>query len=251
MPTCVRTTRSMTQRAKQTSGAGAASAASAGAASAAPATRAARDNKTERKVPSQGRPAEKIEEEPGKVMSFKVESEVNTLESQTSVTNGRDPDGVLSKVETLPETNPAEMKRRPSFAPVDFLFRPPDGLKSCDVTPRTPTSTATLTPSYSCISLKAEVDEAPEVTKEMLAHKSETSVHQDSDELRRPLSSLIVGSTDRVLNKNETTAENLHGFPIKEVPSLEIDEDQTSQQRHVLRFSRRSHSPRSWSKKAP
>lgn len=33
-------------------------------------------------------------------------------------------------------------------------------------------------------------DEAPEVTKEMLAHKSETSVHQDSDELRRPLSSL-------------------------------------------------------------
>ncbi|XP_070359778.1 disks large-associated protein 5-like [Equus asinus] len=95
-----------------------------------------KDNITERKVPDQGRPAKKIEEEPGKVMSFKVDSEVNTLESQTSVTNGRDPDGVLSKVEKLPETNPAEVKGRPSFAPVDFLFRPPDGLKSYDVTPR-------------------------------------------------------------------------------------------------------------------
>ncbi|XP_046503664.1 disks large-associated protein 5-like [Equus quagga] len=153
-----------------------------------------KDNKTERKVPNQGSPAKKIEEEPGKVISFKVDSEENTLESQTSVTNGRDPDGVLK----LPKADPAEMKRRPSFAPVDFLFRPPDGLKSYDVTPRTPTSTATLTASYSCISLKTEVGEAPEVTKEMLARKRKTSVHQDSDELRRPLSSLTVGSTDMV-----------------------------------------------------
>nr|XP_044630819.1 disks large-associated protein 5-like [Equus asinus] len=41
---------------------------------------------------------------------------------------------------------------------------------------------------------------------------------------------------DCVLNKNETTTENLHGFPINEVPSLEINEDQTSQQQHVLCF---------------
>uniref|UniRef100_A0A5F5PMF8 DLG associated protein 5 n=1 Tax=Equus caballus TaxID=9796 RepID=A0A5F5PMF8_HORSE len=231
MPMCMRTTPSMTQRAKQTTGA-----ASTGAGSAAPAMRAVFDNKKERKVPNQGKPAKRIQKEPGKVISFKVYSELNTLELQTNVTNGTDPDGVLSKMEKLPKTNPEEMKGRPSFAPANFLFRPPDGLKSYDVTPRTPTSTATLSPGYSCISLKTEVDKTLEVTKEILACKSKTSVHQDSNELRRPLSSLSVGSTDRVLNKNETTTENLRGFPIKEVPSLERNEDQTSQQRHVLHF---------------
>nr|XP_008534994.1 PREDICTED: disks large-associated protein 5 isoform X1 [Equus przewalskii]XP_008534995.1 PREDICTED: disks large-associated protein 5 isoform X1 [Equus przewalskii] len=245
MPTCTRTTRSMTQRAKQTAGAGAAGAASARAASvraasaraasAAPATRAARDNETERKVPNQGRPAKKIERKPGKVVSFKVDSEENTLESQTIVTNGMDPDGVLSKMEKLPKTNPAAVKGRPSFAPVDFVFRPPDGLKSYEITPRTPTSTAAWTPTYSCSSLNTEVDKAPEATKETLAQKCKPSAHQECDGWRRPLSSLAVGSTDRVLNKNETTTENLHGLPIKEVPSLEINEDQTSQQRHVPR----------------
>lgn len=54
-----------------------------------------RDKETERKVPNQGRPTKKIERKPGKVVSFKVDSEENTLESQTNVTNGTDPDGVL------------------------------------------------------------------------------------------------------------------------------------------------------------
>nr|XP_008534999.1 PREDICTED: disks large-associated protein 5 isoform X5 [Equus przewalskii] len=193
------------------------------------------DNETERKVPNQGRPAKKIERKPGKVVSFKVDSEENTLESQTIVTNGMDPDGVLSKMEKLPKTNPAAVKGRPSFAPVDFVFRPPDGLKSYEITPRTPTSTAAWTPTYSCSSLNTEVDKAPEATKETLAQKCKPSAHQECDGWRRPLSSLAVGSTDRVLNKNETTTENLHGLPIKEVPSLEINEDQTSQQRHVPR----------------
>ncbi|XP_046503481.1 disks large-associated protein 5 isoform X3 [Equus quagga] len=194
------------------------------------------DNETERKVPNQGRPAKKIERKPGKVVSFKVDSEENTLESQTIVTNGTDPDGVLSKMEKLPKTNLAAVKGRPSFAPVDFVFRPPDGLKSYEITPRTPTSTAAWTAAYSCRSLNTEVDRAPEATKETLAQKCKPSAHQECDGWRRPLSSLAVGSTDRVLNKNETTTENLHGLPIKEVPSLEINEDQTSQPRHVLYF---------------
>lgn len=152
------------------------------------------------------------------------------------MTNGTDPDGVLSKLEKLPKSNPAAVKGRPSFAPVDFVFRPPDGLKSYEITPRKPTKTTAWTPAYSCSSLNTEVDKALEATKEILAQKCKPSAHQDYDEFRRPLRSLAVGSTDRVLKKNETTTENLHGLPIKEVPSLEINEDQTSQQPHVLYF---------------
>lgn len=80
------------------------------------------------------------------------------MDSQTSATNGMDPDGVLQKTENLPKTNIAKMKGKNSFAPQDFVFQPLDGLKTYQVTPMTPRSAnAFLTPSYTWTPLKTEV----------------------------------------------------------------------------------------------
>ncbi|XP_014647001.1 PREDICTED: disks large-associated protein 5-like [Ceratotherium simum simum] len=49
---------------------------------------------------------------------------------------------------------------------------------------------------------------------------------------------ISVKQTDYILNRNETTTKNLDGFPIKEVPSLEINEDQKSQSYHNVLYFR-------------
>lgn len=80
------------------------------------------------------------------------------MDSQTSTTNGMDPDGVLSKLENLPKTNTAKMKGKNSFAPQDFMFQPLDGLRTYQVTPMTPRSAnAFLTPSYTWTPLETEM----------------------------------------------------------------------------------------------
>ncbi|XP_058422953.1 disks large-associated protein 5 isoform X2 [Diceros bicornis minor] len=233
-PASARVTRSTTAAAKRP---GAASPSCAGAAAA-----ATRDSGTERKAANQGRPAKKIEKKPGKVVSFKADSEENTLESQTSETSGMDKNGVLSKKEKLPKTNTAKMKGRQSFAPEDFVFHPPDGLKTYRLTPVTPRSTNSLTPRYTWSPLKTEIDKTQEATKEVLARKCETSsartVHQDSSKLQCPLGSLTAGDTEYILNRNETTTKNVDGLPIKEVPSLEVNEDQKSQSQHNVLYFR-------------
>jgi disks large-associated protein 5 len=89
-----------------------------------------------RKATNKGRPAKKMETKPDKVISFKVDSEENTLDSKTSTTKRMEPDGVLSEMENLPKTNPA--KGRNSFAPKNFMFQPLDVLKTYEVTPMTP-----------------------------------------------------------------------------------------------------------------
>lgn len=166
-------------------------------------------------------------------MSFKVDSEENTLDSQTSARNGMDPNGVLPKMENLPKTNTAKTEGKNSFAPQDFMFQPLDGLKTYQVTPMTPRSASTfLTPSYTWILLKTDVGKSQEVTKEILAQKcitySAKTVPQDSDKLQCALGSLTVWNKEHVLNKDETT-KNSNGFIIKGVPSLEINEDPISQ----------------------
>ncbi|XP_045756867.1 disks large-associated protein 5 isoform X1 [Mirounga angustirostris] len=236
MTTLVRMTRSASQAAKQI--ARTVSSTTTGK----PDTRATNDYETERKAPNQGRPAKKIETKPDKVVSFKVNSEENTLDSQTSATNGMDPDGVLQKTENLPKTNTAKMKGKNSFAPQDFMFQPLDGLKTYQVTPMTPRSAnAFLTPSYTWTPLKTEVDKTQEVTEEILAQKYKTysakTVHQDSDKLQCPLGSLTVSNKEHVLNKDETTKIS-NGLTIKEVPSLEINEDQISQPHHDVPYFR-------------
>ncbi|XP_059229240.1 disks large-associated protein 5 [Mustela nigripes] len=239
MTTSMRMTRSATQAAKQIARTVSSTITEK------PVARATKDNETERKTPNQGRPAKKIETKPDKVVSFKVDSEENTLGSQTSATKRMDPDGILPKMENLPKTNTAKMKGKKSFAPQDFMFQPLDGLKTYQVTPMTPRSAnAFLTPSYAWTPLKTEVDKTQEVTKEILAQQckaySMQIVHQDSDKLQCTLGSLTVwnkGNVEHVLNKDETT-KNSDGLTIKEVPSLEINEDQVSQPRHDVPYFR-------------
>ncbi|XP_048076111.2 disks large-associated protein 5 [Ursus arctos] len=236
MTTSVRMTRSATQAAKQIARTVSSTTTEK------PITRATHDNETERKAPNQGRPAKKIETKPDKVVSFKVDSEENPWDSQTSATDGMDPDGVLPKMETLPKTNTAQMKGKNSFAPQDFMFQPLDGLKTYQITPMTPRSaSAFLTPSYTWTPLKTEADKTQEVTKEILAQKCKTysakTVHQDSDKLQCPLGSLTVWNKEHVLNKDETT-KNSNGLTIKEVPSLEINEDRISQAHHDVPYFR-------------
>uniref|UniRef100_A0A452UMQ6 DLG associated protein 5 n=1 Tax=Ursus maritimus TaxID=29073 RepID=A0A452UMQ6_URSMA len=236
MTTSVRMTRSATQAAKQIARTVSSTTTEK------PITRATHDNETERKAPNQGRPAKKIETKPDKVVSFKVDSEENPWDSQTSATDGMDPDGVLPKMETLPKTNTAQMKGKNSFAPQDFMFQPLDGLKTYQITPMTPRSaSAFLTPSYTWTPLKTEADKTQEVTKEILAQKCKTYsakiVHQDSDKLQCPLGSLTVWNKEHVLNKDETT-KNSNGLTIKEVPSLEINEDRISQAHHDVPYFR-------------
>lgn len=80
-----------------------------------------------------------------------------------SSTNGRDSDGILSKMENLPKINPAKTKEKNSFASNDFMFRSLDGLKTYQVTVMTPTSaSAFLTPSYTWNPLKPEGDKTQE-----------------------------------------------------------------------------------------
>ncbi|KAF0886547.1 disks large-associated protein 5 [Crocuta crocuta] len=232
--TSVRMTRSATQAARQ-------NARAVSSTTRKPVTRA-NDNETERKAPNQGRPVKNIETKPDKVISFKLDSEENILDSQTSATNGMDPDGVFSKMENLPKTNTAKMKGKNSFAPQDFMFQPLDGLKTYQVTPMTPRSAnAFLTPSYTWTSLTTEVAKTQKATKEILAPKCKHSpgktVHQDSNKLPCPLGSLTVCNKEHALNKDETT-KNSNGLPIKEVLSPEINEDQMSQPQHDVPYFR-------------
>uniref|UniRef100_A0A5G2Q9D1 DLG associated protein 5 n=1 Tax=Sus scrofa TaxID=9823 RepID=A0A5G2Q9D1_PIG len=179
------------------------------------------------------------------VISFKTEFSSffteNTLDSQTSATNEMDPDGVLSKTETLPKTDTAKMKGKNSFAPKDFMFQPLDGLKTYQVTPMTPRSaSAFLTPSYTWTAFNIEVDKT-QATKEILAQKCKTysakTEHQDSSKLQCPLDSVTVSDKEHVLNKNEFTNKNSNSHSIKEVvPLLEINEDQIPQPHDVPYF---------------
>uniref|UniRef100_A0A8D1MIG2 DLG associated protein 5 n=1 Tax=Sus scrofa TaxID=9823 RepID=A0A8D1MIG2_PIG len=235
----MRMTRSATQAAKQVTRTVSSTAATK------PVTRVANDNEGERKFANQGRPAKKIETKLDKVISFKTEFSSffteNTLDSQTSATNEMDPDGVLSKTETLPKTDTAKMKGKNSFAPKDFMFQPLDGLKTYQVTPMTPRSaSAFLTPSYTWTAFNIEVDKT-QATKEILAQKCKTysakTEHQDSSKLQCPLDSVTVSDKEHVLNKNEFTNKNSNSHSIKEVvPLLEINEDQIPQPHDVPYF---------------
>ncbi|XP_037359285.1 disks large-associated protein 5 isoform X2 [Talpa occidentalis] len=227
VPTSMRMTRSATQAAMQT--VKTVSSTTTGR----PITRAT--IKAESKSPNKGIPAKKIEGESDKVISFKVDSEENTLHSTTNTTNGTD--GVLSKLENLPKTNSAKMKGKNSFAPKDFMFQPLDGLKNYQVTPMTPRSAdAFLTPSYTWTPLKTEVDKTQEAAKEILAQKTKTystkTVHQYSSKLQCPLD-----NKEPVFNKNETT-RNSNGLPIKEDSSFEINEEHIPQPQHDVPYFR-------------
>ncbi|XP_069845816.1 disks large-associated protein 5-like isoform X2 [Dipodomys merriami] len=220
-----------------------------------PITRAANVNEPERKAPNKGRPARKIETKPDKVVSFKLDSKENTSDSQISATNVMDPDGglpemenlpkidgVLPEMENLPKTYPAKTRGKNSFAPQDFVFQPLDGLKTYQVTPLTPRSaSAFLTPSYTWDPLKPEGDKT-QAREEILAQQcitnSTKTVQQDLKKLQCPLSSLPVSEEEHGLSKKEAATKNSNCLPIKEAPSLEINEGQISQPQHDVPYFR-------------
>lgn len=235
VPTSVRMTRSATQAAKQV-------ARTVSSTTRKPGARAANDNEPERKAPSKGRPAKNTEPHPDKVIYFEVDNEENILDSQTSTADGMDPDGVLSKMENLPKTNLAKTKGKISFAPKDFMFQPLDGLKTYQVTPMTPRSAnAFLTPSCTWTPLETQVDKT-QATKEILEQKhriySTKTVQQDSNKFQCPLGSVTVWNEEHALNQNEATTKNSNNLPIKEVPSLEVNEGYTSQPQHDVPYFR-------------
>ncbi|XP_027785365.2 disks large-associated protein 5 isoform X1 [Marmota flaviventris] len=208
-----------------------------------PVTRATNDNEPEKKAPNKGRPVKKTETKPDKVVSFKLDNEENTLDSETSATNRMDPDKILSKMENLPKKNPAKTKAKTSFAPNDFMFHPLDGLKTYQVTLMTPTSAdAFLTPSYTWNPLKSEGDKTQEATNEILTPTCKTystkTVQQNSNKLQCPLGSLTVSNQEHNVNQNEATTKNSNGLSIKDVPSLELNEGQKSQPTHDVPYFR-------------
>uniref|UniRef100_A0A8D2AWM2 DLG associated protein 5 n=1 Tax=Sciurus vulgaris TaxID=55149 RepID=A0A8D2AWM2_SCIVU len=208
-----------------------------------PVTRATNDNEPERKAPNKGRSVKKIETKPDKVVSFKLDNEENTLNSQTSATNGMDPDGILSKMENLPKKSSEKTKGKNSFAPNDFMFHPLDGLKTYQVTVMTPTSAnAFLTPSYTWNPLKPEGGKTQEATKEILTQKCKTystkTVQQDSSKLQCPLGSLTVLNQEHSLNQNEATTKSSSDLSIKDVPAFELNEGQMSQPTHDVPYFR-------------
>ncbi|XP_037691238.1 disks large-associated protein 5 isoform X2 [Choloepus didactylus] len=237
VPSSVRMTRSATQAAKQTAKA-------VSSTTRKPVSRASNDIEPERKASNKGKLVKKTETKLDKDISFKIEREENTLDSQTGATNRMDPDGVLLKMESLPKTNSAKMKGKNSFAPKDFMFQPLDGLKTYQATPMTPRSAdAFLTPSYTWTLLKTEVDKTQEATKEILAQNYETysteTVQQDSNKLPCLLGSLTAWNEEHVLNKNEATTKNSSGLLIEEViPSPEINEGQILQPQHDVPYFR-------------
>lgn len=230
VPTSMRMTRSATQSAKQTVRETSSTA------------RMPECLEAEKESSSKGRPPKKLETKPTKVVSFKTDNEKNTLDSQTTATNGMDPDEVLAEKENSPKTNTTKTKRKDSFAPKDFMFHPLNGVKTYQVQPMTPRSAnAFLTPSFTWMPSETEIHKTQEATKENLIEKCESysvkTIHQDSNTLECSLSSLSGCHKEHGLNKNGTTKHS-NDLPTKEVLSLEMNEAQICQPQHDVPYFR-------------
>ncbi|XP_055461911.1 disks large-associated protein 5 isoform X3 [Psammomys obesus] len=185
-----------------------------------PVTRAAHETVSERMGPSRGRPAKKEEAKPDKVISSKFETEKKSLDSQTSVTNQLDPDGVLQEMESLPKTVPAKVKERDSFAPKHWVFQPPCGLKIYQVAPMSPRSAnAFLTPSCDWNLLKPKDSTTQDTANESLVQK-------ESNSSGSAVESLTDSSEEHGLDQREASTSNSDQLSVKRVTSLEGGEGQ-------------------------
>ncbi|XP_028614419.1 disks large-associated protein 5 [Grammomys surdaster] len=190
-----------------------------------PVTRATNENESERMGPSRGRPAKKAEGKLDKVISSKVECEEKHLDPQTSATNEPDPGGVFQEMENLPETVPAKVKERKSFAPKHCVFQPPCGLKTYQMAPLSPRSaSAFLTPSCDQKCLRPEV----------------TTTQDKPDEIfvQQKLDSVTDCSKEHDLNQKVASTSNSDHLSVKGVTSFEVSEGQTSQPQHDVPYFR-------------
>ncbi|CAH6779135.1 Dlgap5 [Phodopus roborovskii] len=207
-----------------------------------PVTRAVNENESERVAPSRGRPARKVEGKPDKVIPSKARSEESRMAPQTSVTSRMDLGGVFPEMESVPETLPAKVEERKSFAPSHCVFQPPRGLKTYQVAPMSHRSDSTfLTPSCDQSPLKPEVTTTQDAANEILVQKSVTSTNtaqQESNKLRNDLDSLAVCSEEHGLNQKEAST-NSSCPSVEGVASLEVGEGQVSQPQHDVPYFRK------------
>ncbi|XP_023579837.1 disks large-associated protein 5 [Octodon degus] len=191
-------------------------------------TRATQDNEPEGKALNKGRPATKMEARADKVVSFEVQSEGNTL--QTNTTRGTEPDGVLPELESLAKTNPTRTRGKSSFAPKDFVFQPLEGVKTYQVMPMTPRSAeAFLTPGLAWGPLQPEGDKMQETGKEISTPKCKAftnTVQQDSSKLLRSLDLVTVLKEEYSLNQNEVATEDSEGLSVNKACKGQIPEPQ-------------------------
>ncbi|XP_034354128.1 disks large-associated protein 5 isoform X2 [Arvicanthis niloticus] len=190
-----------------------------------PVTRATNENESERVGPSRGRPAKKAEGKPDKAISSKVEPEEKHLDSQTGVTNEMDPGRVFQEMESLPETVPAKVKERKSFAPKHCVFQPPLGLKTYQMAPLSPRSaSAFLTPSCDQNCLRPEVTTTQDKADETL--------------VQHKLNSLTDYSKEPEFKQKDASTSNSDHLSVKGVTSVEVSEGQTSQPQHDVPYFR-------------
>ncbi|XP_063104028.1 disks large-associated protein 5 isoform X3 [Cavia porcellus] len=198
-----------------------------------PVTRAAQDNEPERKAPSRGRPAAKVETKADKAVSFKVHSEGDS--SHTSATKETEPDRVLAKPGNLPKT-----RGKNSFAPQDFVFQPLEGVRTYQVMPMTPRSAeAFLTPSLTWNLAQPSGDKMQETRKEILAPKCKTftkTVQQDS--FLCPLDSVTVFKEECGLSQNAVAPEDPDGLSGDKALPLETCGGQIPEPQHDVPYFR-------------
>ncbi|XP_028728106.1 disks large-associated protein 5-like [Peromyscus leucopus] len=204
-----------------------------------PVTRVAGENESERVGPSRGRPARKVEAKLGKVLPSKVDKE-NSMDPQTSVTNGMDLGGVFPEVESSTKT----VKERKSFAPTHCVFQPPCGLKTYQVAPMGHRSdSALLTPSCDWNPLKAEVTTTQDAANEILVQKSLTcstdTVQQERNDPPSALGSPAVCKEEHGLNQKEASTTDSSRLSVGGVTSLEEGEGQVSQPQHDVPYFRK------------
>ncbi|XP_059130484.1 disks large-associated protein 5 [Peromyscus eremicus] len=209
-----------------------------------PVTSVAGENESERVGPSRGRPARKVEAKLGKVLPSKVDREENSMDPQSSVTNGVDLGGVFPEVESSTKTVPAEVKGRKSFAPTHCVFQPPCGLKTYPVAPMSHRSdSAFLTPSCHWSPLKPEVTTTQDAANEILVHKSLTcstdTTQQERNDPQSALGSPAVCKEEHALNQKEASTTDSNPLSVGGVTSLEAGEGQVSQPQHDVPYFRK------------
>nr|XP_042140663.1 disks large-associated protein 5 [Peromyscus maniculatus bairdii]XP_042140664.1 disks large-associated protein 5 [Peromyscus maniculatus bairdii] len=209
-----------------------------------PVTRVAGENESERVGPSRGRPARKVEAKLGKVLPSKVDREENSMDPQTSVTNGMDLGGVFPEVESSTKTVPAKVKERKSFAPTHCVFQPPCGLKTYQVAPMGHRSDSTLlTPICDWNPLKPEVTTTQDAANEILVQKpltcSTDTVQQERNDSLSALGSPAVCKEEHGLNQKEASTTDSSRLSVGGVTSLEEGEGQVSQPQHDVPYFRK------------
>ncbi|KAL1778319.1 disks large-associated protein 5 [Sigmodon hispidus] len=212
-----------------------------------PVARVADETESKRMTLNRGKPARKVKAKPDRVIPAKVNTEGNSVYSQTGVncvTRGVDLGGVFTETQCLPKPVPAKAKGRVSFAPLHCVFQPPSSLKPYQVPLTGHSSDSTfLTPSCDWNSSKPEVTTSQDAADEILAQKSVTcstsTVQPEPNKLQRAVDSPAVCNEEHGLHQKEVSTTNSSGPSVEGVTSLEVGDGQVSQPQHHVPYFRK------------